>query len=218
MYYNLATTLTQSERTKNLTNLNKRPQLQEIEETANDSVSRWQGVKSLLRETIETVVLTLLIFFLIRTFIQNFRIEGASMEPNMHDGQYLIISKVTYWLHPPQRGDVVVFDFPRDPNRQFIKRIIGLPGENVEIKQGQVFINDQLLEEPYSPNAGTYSWGPETIGPDEYFVLGDNRPYSSDSHSGWTLPRENIIGKAWVSYWPPQYWMIIPHYSFAATP
>ena len=87
-----------------MANLDTRPQLQEIEETADDSVSRWQGVKSLLRETIETVVLTLLIFFLIRTFIQNFRIEGASMEPNMHDGQYLIISKVTYWLHPPQRG------------------------------------------------------------------------------------------------------------------
>jgi signal peptidase I len=201
-----------------LANLSKSPQLQELEETANDSVSRWQGVKSLLRETIETVVLTLLIFFLIRTFIQNFRIEGASMEPNMHDGQYLIISKVTYWFHSPQRGDVVVFDFPRDPNRQFIKRIIGLPGDNLEIKQGRVFINSQLLEEPYSPNASTYSWGPVTIGPDEYFVLGDNRPYSSDSHSGWMLPRDNIIGKAWISYWPPQYWMVIPHYSFAAKP
>jgi signal peptidase I len=201
-----------------LANLDGLPHSQEIGETTNDSGSRWQSVKSLLRETIETVVLTLLIFFLIRTFIQNFRIEGASMEPNMHNGQYLIISKVTYWLHPPERGDVVVFDFPRDPNRQFIKRIIGLPGENLEIKQGQVFINGQLLEEPYSPNAGAYSWGPETIAPDEYFVLGDNRPYSSDSHSGWTLPRDNIIGKAWASYWPPQYWMIVPHYSFAEEP
>lgn len=129
-----------------MANLDKRPQLQEIEETTDDSISRWQGVKSLLRETIETVVLTLLIFFLIRTFIQNFRIEGASMEPNMHDGQYLIISKIAYWLHPPQRGDVVVFDFPRDPNRQFIKRIIGLPGEHLEIRQGRVFINGQVLE------------------------------------------------------------------------
>ena len=133
-----------------MANLNKRPQLQAIEETAEDSISRWQSVKSILRETIETVILTLLIFFLIRTFIQNFRIEGASMEPNMHDGQYLIISKVAYWFHPPQRGDVVVFDFPRDPNRQFIKRIIGLPGENLEIKQGRVLINSQLLEEPYT--------------------------------------------------------------------
>lgn len=201
-----------------MASLDKLPQLQELEEPADDSVSRWQGVKSLLRETIETVVLTLLIFFLIRTFIQNFRIEGASMEPNMHDGQYLIISKVAYWFRSPQRGDVVVFDFPRDPNRQFIKRIIGLPEENLEIKQGRVFINDHLLEEPYLPNAGTYSWGPVTIGADEYFVLGDNRPYSSDSHSGWMLPRQNIIGKAWVSYWPPQYWMVIPHYSFAAEP
>ena len=187
-------------------------------ETANASASQERGVKSLLREIVETVVLTLLIFFVIRLFIQQFRIEGASMEPNLHDGQYLIISKFAYWFHPPQRGDIVVFDFPRDPNRQFIKRIVGLPGENLEIKQGRVFINGQWLEEPYATNVSTYSWGPVTIGPAEYFVLGDNRPYSSDSHSGWMLPRANIIGKAWISYWPPKYWMVIPHYSFAARP
>ncbi|MFQ6059279.1 MAG: signal peptidase I [Anaerolineae bacterium] len=191
-----------------------------LEEEARERPSRWRGVKSLVHEAFETIILTLLIFLLIRVVVQNFRIEGSSMEPNLHAGQYLIINKFAYrWLHPPQRGDIIVFEYPRAPNRDFIKRVIGLPGEKVEIRQGRVYINDQPLEEPYLSRLGTYSWGPQVVGEDEYFVLGDNRNNSSDSHTWGMLPKGNIVGKAWISYWPPQYWGLVPNsnYSFASS-
>jgi signal peptidase I len=173
--------------------------------------------KSILREVVETVLLTLLIFLAIRTLIQNFRIEGVSMEPNLHDGQYLIINKLVYYLHPPERGDVVVFHYPRNPRRDFIKRIIGLPGEKVEVRGERIFINGEELEEPYTFHTGNYTWGPQRLGEDEYFVLGDNRNSSSDSHSWGPLPRDTLVGKAWISYWPPNYLGLVPHYSYAAT-
>ncbi len=174
--------------------------------------SSGQGWK-LIREVLETILLTVVIFLVVNTVTGRFRIEGQSMEPTLHDGQYLIINKLTYKFHPPQRGDVVVFHFPKDPSRDFIKRVIGLPGERVEIRAGRVFINGQLLYEPYIASPATYS-GSWTLGPDEYFVLGDNRRNSSDSHNGWLLPRDQIVGKAWLSYWPPSRWGLVVHYRF----
>lgn len=179
---------------------------------------RWKGVFGALREIGETVVLTLLIFLVIRTVIQNFRIEGSSMEPNFHHGQYLIINKFEYYFHDPNRGDIVVFRFPQNPKRDFIKRVIALPGEKVEIKEGTVFINDWPLYEDYNPIPPSYTWGPKVVGENDYFVLGDNRNNSSDSHSWGMLPRNRIVGKAWISYWPPQYWGILNTPSFAAGP
>jgi signal peptidase I len=182
--------------------------------------SRWESIRSTTRDLFETLLLTLIIFLLIRTVVQNFRIEGSSMEPNLHAGQYLIVNKFTYrWLHPPERGDIIVFEYPRAPNRDFIKRVIGLPGEKVEIRQGRVYINDQPLEEPYLPKLGSYSWGAQVVDEEQYFVLGDNRNNSSDSHTWGTLPEDNIVGKAWISYWPPQHWGLIrnSHYSFASS-
>jgi signal peptidase I len=173
--------------------------------------------KSILREFVETALLTLLIFLAIRTLIQNFRIEGVSMEPNLHDGQYLIINKLVYYLHPPERGDVVVFHYPKNPRRDFIKRIIGLPGERVEVRGESIFINREELAEPYALHTGKYAWGPQRLGEDEYFVLGDNRSSSSDSHSWGPLPRDALVGKAWISYWPPKHLGLVPHYSYAAT-
>ena len=184
---------------------------------AQDTKGRWEGVKSSLREVVETVLLTLLIFLAIRTLIQNFRIEGTSMEPNLHDGQYLIVNKFVYYLHPPERGDVVVFHYPRNPKRDFIKRVIGLPGESVEIRGEHLFVDGEKLEEWYALHTGNYSWAAKRLGEDEYFVLGDNRNSSSDSHNWGPLPRDAIIGKAWISYWPPKYWGLVPHYSYAAT-
>ena len=179
-------------------------------------VAPTSGVKSTVLEIIETIVMTVLIFAAVRLLVQNFRIEGNSMEPNLHDGQYLIIEKVSYALSSPSRGDVIVFHYPNNPKRDFIKRIIGLPGETVEVRQGQLFVNGTLMEEPYKPDEGTYSWGPAIVGPDEYFVLGDNRNNSSDSHSWGMLPRSLIIGRAWLSYWPVANWGFIPHFSFPA--
>ncbi|MFQ5342549.1 MAG: signal peptidase I [Anaerolineae bacterium] len=182
--------------------------------------SPWDNARMLLREVIETVVLALLIFLLIRVVIQNFRIEGYSMEPNLHQSQYLIVNKAVYrWLHSPERGDIIVFEYPRAPDRDFIKRIIGLPGETVEIRDGSINIDGVPLDEPYLPEPTHGNMAARTLGPSEYFVLGDNRDNSSDSRSWGPLPTDNIIGKAWISYWPPQLWGPIPHpnYSFASS-
>lgn len=172
------------------------------------SQSNWKGA---LREIAETIILTLVIFLLIRTVVQNFRVEGMSMEPNFHDGQFLLINKLAYKLGDLERGDVIVFRYPRDPSRDFIKRVIGLPGETVEIINGQVYINGELLGIDYHTNEAGYNSGAVTLGPDDIFVLGDNRPNSSDSHSWGTLPRDLIIGRVVLSYWPPDKWGLIKH-------
>ncbi len=169
-----------------------------------------------IRELAETLILTLVVFLFIRFALPNFRIEGFSMEPNFHDGQYLFVNKLEYMLHPPQRGDVIVFLPPSSTTRDFIKRVIALPGERVEIVDGVVLINGIKLDEPYPTNFGTYSYGPAVVGPDEYFVLGDNRNNSSDSHTWGTLPDKKIIGKAWISYWPPQLIGFVQTYTYAA--
>ena len=192
--------------------LEESPEIQDSQ----DIEDQQQRDKSILREIVETVLLTLLIFLAIRTLIQNFRIEGVSMEPNLHDGQYLIINKLVYYLHPPERGDIVVFHYPKNPQRDFIKRVIGLPGEKVEVREERILINGEELEEPYALHTGKYTWGPQRLGEDEYFVLGDNRNSSSDSHSWGSLPGDAIIGKAWISYWPPKHLGLMPHYSYAA--
>ena len=170
------------------------------QDTVDDQDKENQGRhwKSVLREIVDTVLLMLLIYVVTRTLVQTFRIEGVSMEPNLHDGQYLIINKLVYHLHPPTRGDVVVFHYPRNPSRDFIKRIIGLPGENVEVRGEHIFINDEELKEPYALHQGNYAWGPQILGEDEYFVLGDNRDSSSDSHTWGPVPTDAIVGKAWI--------------------
>lgn len=181
--------------------------------TAETEAGRRRGGLRLLREVVETIVLTVVIFVAINTVTGRFRIEGPSMKPNLHAGQYLIISKLEYKLHPPRRGDIVVFHHPRDASRDLIKRIIGLPGETVEIRQGEVYIDDVFLEEPFilhkSRDSGRYE-----LGPGEFFVLGDNRPNSDDSHNWGVLHRDEIVGKAWVSYWPPSDWGGVPHFGF----
>lgn len=180
-------------------------------------VSAAPKIKSLLVEVIETILLTAAIFVAVNYVTGRFRIEGDSMEPTMHEGQYVIISKLAYRFGQPQRGDIIVFISPRDAQRgserDFIKRIVGLPGETVSIADGQVFINDQPLDEPYTAAPPQYA-GVWTVGPDQYFVLGDNRNRSSDSHNWGALPAEEILGKAWLIYWPPKYWGAVPHSTY----
>ena len=155
--------------------------------------------KGILREIVETAVWTLVIFFLVRLVVQNFRIEMQSMEPNLHDGQSIIANKLVYYLHPPERGDIIVFQAPSNPGKDYIKRIIGLPGEEVAIREGQVYIDGARLEETYVARPARRSWGPEVVGESEYFVLGDNRSNSNDSRNWGMLDEEAIIGKAWFS-------------------
>lgn len=185
--------------------------------TVEQPPSRLSMIGALFREALETITLTFLIFLLIRGVMQNFRIEGYSMEPTLHAGQYLIVNKILYRLHPPERGDIIVFEYPKAPDRDFIKRVIGLPGEEVEIRNGKVYVNGIPLEENYISREPAYTYAKHTVGPDEVFVLGDNRNSSSDSHTWGMLPLKNIIGKAWVSYWPPKEWGLIPNHSFASS-
>ena len=175
-----------------------------------ETSANWDTIKTVVREVLETVILTVIIFFLIQTVVRNFRVVGTSMEPNLHDSQYLIVDKISYHLGEPQRGDVIVFEPPSRPGEDYVKRVVAVPGELVEIQNGQVFINSELLDEPYVVFPGSYSMTPRRVGPDELFVLGDNRNSSSDSHNWGMLLQDKVVGKAWISYWPPDQWGVIP--------
>ena len=175
--------------------------------------------RSALREMLETVLLTLLIYVLVRSFLfENYRVVGHSMDPTLKDQQYLVVNKLDYRLHEPQRGDIIVFRDPQHADRKLIKRIIGLPGEVVETGNGQVIVDDQPLQESYIGGPTRYSQPPTRIPEGFYFVLGDNRNNSSDSHNWGSLSQENIVGKAWFSYWPPANWGAIPHQEYALVP
>lgn len=163
--------------------------------------------RSLLRELVETLILTLAIFLVVKVAVQNFRVDGLSMLPNLHNGEYILVNKVDYAVTSPQRGDIVVFRAvpAGEPNKDFVKRVIGLPGETVAVRNNTVYINGKALTEPYHHLPSNYSFGPKKVPAGSYFVLGDHRGDSDDSHM-WTstwLPRKDIIGKAMVSYWPP---------------
>jgi signal peptidase I len=164
-----------------------------------------------------------------RLLVGSFRVEGISMLPTFQGGEALVINRaayfhvdasplarvlptthqgsVSYVFGGPRRGDIVVFHAPLQPDADYIKRIIGLPGETVVIRDGQVFIEGQRLDEPYIDFPATYDFPPGNqaiMVPDgSYFVLGDNRPNSADSHLGWFVPADNLIGRAWLRYWPP---------------
>ena len=172
-------------------------------------------ISPVAREILETVVLAAVIWLLINFTTARYVVEGSSMEPNLTTGQFLIVSRLAYRFGQPERGDVIVFDFPGNPSDDYVKRIVGLPGDEILIDQGLVYVNGDLLDEPYisddslTPRRGTWE-----VPEDNYFVMGDNRPSSSDSRTWGTLNEGFIVGKAWLSYWPPQEWGIVPHYEF----
>ncbi len=171
----------------------------------------------LLREIVETVLLTAAIFLVVNAATGRFRIEGQSMEPNLHDGEYVLIDKVSYLLHPPERGDVIVF-LPPNNDRDYIKRVIGLPGDTVEIKGGQVYVNGTALDEPYLRSPTNGSDAAFRVEEGHYFVMGDNRINSQDSRAFGPITFKSIVGRAWLVYWPPSDWSTVPHHTYAATP
>ncbi len=187
------------------------------------------------RELVETLLLAVLIFFAVKAVVQNFRVEGTSMVPSLQNNQYLLVNKAIYFridtsgihrflpfipatdgkkhlFRAPRRGDVIVFKFPLDTSRDFIKRVIGVPGDTVEVRGGKVYINGNPLSESYISAPPEYTYGPQTVPAGEYFVLGDNRNNSYDSHAWHAacsaqqscdfVPENLIIGQAWLSYWP----------------
>ena len=156
-----------------------------------------------IREILETVVPAIMIALLINLFMaQATRVYGQSMEPSLHTDQRLIVEKLSYHLHPPRRGDVVVLKLHHDNSELLIKRVIGLPGEEIEIKEGRVSINGKPLEEPYLNQFTAGQMAPQMVPPLHVFVLGDNRGFSNDSRSFGMVDFSDIVGRAWFSYWP----------------
>ena len=173
-----------------------------------DSEEKRSGLVRFIIDVVETLVLSIVLFAAINAVSARIRVDGASMEPTLQSGEFVIVNKLAYWFGEPTIGDVIVFHFHRDPDQEYIKRIIGLPGDQVEIQDGEVFVNGQLLNEDYiaaSPVYDVVSDVPE----DSLFVLGDNRNNSSDSHNWGSVPLDYIIGKATFVYWPPTEWGVV---------
>lgn len=176
-----------------------------------------KGISTFVLDIFETLVIALSIFLVVYLFLlQPHQVNGKSMVPNFENGDYLLTDKISYRFGKPERGDVVVFHAPPSANCppgtgcDFIKRVIAIPGETVEIKNNKIFVNSQPLEETYIPdnfptNVGDYTRNRSiTMGLDEYFVVGDNRPYSSDSRAWGPIDKSLIVGKAFFRYWPPE--------------
>jgi signal peptidase I len=164
----------------------------------------------MVKSVIENVSLGVLIAISVTLFVmQGYRVTGSCMEPHLFTGERVLAYKLAYAVHAPRRGDIVIFAYPPDPRQTFVKRVIGLPGETVAIKSGQVFINDKPLPESYRVFAAHGDWGPQFVPHDQYFVMGDNRDVSDDSRYWGDLPRHEIVGRAVACYWPPKMCQIL---------
>ncbi len=195
------------------------------------------------REILETLLLAVVIFVGVRLVVLNFRVDGLSMSPNLDDREMLLVNRnvyfhfdlnellnllpgedqegerIVYPFHPPERGDIVVFNPPVRSNKPYIKRVIGLPGETVSVRDGFVYIDGQRLNEPYITGPITDCGGqrqcdPVTVPEGEVYVLGDNRTNSSDSRSFGPVNVDRIIGKAWITYWPTDELGLVPHQDY----
>lgn len=168
--------------------------------------SRWQA----WRENLQLIAIALVLSVLVRGFVAEPRyIPSDSMFPTLTVSDRLVIDKISHWVRPYQRGDILVFQPPPQlqdlgyrPNQAFIKRVIGLPGQTVAVHDGAVYVDGQPLAEPYIAAAPAYTWGPARVPEGDLFVMGDNRNNSNDSHVWGFLPIENAIGRAWLRFWP----------------
>ncbi len=156
-----------------------------------------------VREVVETILPAVFIALMIHLFLaQATRVEGYSMEPTLHGQERLVIEKLSFHFHEPERGDIIVLRVPEYGNEMLIKRVIGLPGDTIALENGEVFLNGQPMNEDYinGPPRGIY--GPTVVPEGSVFVMGDNRNNSNDSRSFGPIPFENIVGRAWIRYWP----------------
>jgi signal peptidase I len=167
------------------------------------------GIRRFLLDVVETILLSLVLFLAINAISARIRIESISMQPTLYAGDFVIVNKISYLLGDANRGDIIIFHYPPDPDREpYIKRVIGLPGDIVTVSNGEVLVNDMPLSEPYISAPPSYE-GTWMVPLDSLFVLGDNRNSSSDSHSWGMVPVDNVIGKAEVVYWPPEEWKML---------
>lgn len=183
------------------------PEVQAPAETQPQQTDNW---RRFLLDILETVILAVVLYFGINAISARVRVDGLSMNPTLQHGEYVLVSRLSYKTGAPERGDIIVFSFPMDQKQDLIKRVIGLPGETIDIRNGEVLVNGMKLDEPYIAQSPVYN-GVWTVGADELFVLGDNRNDSKDSHQWGLLPIQNVIGKALLIYWPPPEWKLINH-------
>jgi signal peptidase I len=173
-------------------------------------------MRGIFMEALGAVVVGVVLFIIFNLTLQYSIVQMSSMEPNLHEGQRLLLSKVAYAFGEPQRGDIVIFPPPGIESKyDYIKRVIGLPGDTVEVIDGTVYVNDMPLEEPYITNPGNGFMAKITVPEGEYFVMGDNRNNSTDSRSFGTVPGDTIVGKAWLSIWPISDWGTAPNYDLS---
>ena len=184
-------------------------------------------MRDFIRELIETALLSVAVFLVLHLSVQNFRVEGSSMVPTLTEGQYIIANKIIYssvsidtlagflpfiqtsgkgeslyTFHPPEHGEIIIFNFPSDQSRDLVKRVIGVPGDTIEIQTGQVIRNGEPIEEPYVVNKDRRTYDLVEVPENSYYVLGDNRRSSSDSRDWGFLSDEHVVGRAWIGYWP----------------
>ena len=197
--------------------------------------------KHIVREYVESIVIAVILALIIRTFIvQAFKIPSGSMEDTLAIGDHILVSKFIYGtqipftdkrilnIRDPKRGDVIVFEYPEDPSKDFIKRIIGTPGDEVEVKDKRVYVNGKIYENPHEVHKEKETvpkqsnprdfFGPVKVPAGSYFVMGDNRNNSSDSRGFGSITPQSIVGRAWLVYWPPSDWSTVPHHTYAAVP
>ncbi len=169
--------------------------------------SGWSGF---LLETLQTIVLAIVLYFLIDTVVARVRVDNISMQPTLEEDQFILVDKISHRFKEMRHGDIVIFHFPLNPTEDYIKRLIGLPGDTVKIAAGEVYVNGYKLNESYLADAPNYE-GEWVVPEDALFVLGDNRNSSSDSHSWGFVPKANLIGRAMVVYWPIGELKILTH-------
>lgn len=174
-------------------------------------------LRQVLLELLETILMAVALFLAINAVSARVRVDGFSMRPTLQNGEYVLVNRLAYRWHAPQRGDIIVFQYPFNTEDEYIKRIIGLPGDEIMIHDGQVWVNETRLQENYIAAAPNYN-GEWHVPDGHLFVLGDNRNDSSDSHVWGTLDMQYVIGKALVIYWPYQDFQILHHPQLIPTP
>lgn len=188
-------------------------QIEYIPEQAQSKRKR-SGFLRIVVDIFETLVLSVVLFVGVNIISARIRVDGDSMVPTLISGEYVVVNRLSYRLGNPHRGDIIVFHFPRNPAEEYIKRIIGLPGDVIEVMDGSVYINGQPLDERYLDVKVNYT-GKWEVPQGQLFVLGDNRNNSSDSHDWGTVPMDYVVGKAVMVYWPPLEWGLIDHVKLA---
>jgi signal peptidase I len=168
---------------------------------ANQLAENYTARKRFFRDIVETILIAFVLFIAVNTISARIRVESISMEPTLFRGDFILVEKISQSLRNPNRGDIVVFKYPSDPTQNYIKRVIGLPGDRIFITNGKLMINGDVIDEPYIKAMPAYT-GNWEVPEDSIFVLGDNRNRSNDSHIWGMVPYDNILGRALLIYWP----------------